>query len=578
MKLTRWLFVVVLFVVTSLAAQEKKYISYTVKQGETLKSIAKELGVKPKELMKLNPDVSKRPAANTVIIVPNKNFGKTTVVKAEGQRTHMVARKESLFSIAQKYGVSVDALKAVNDLTGNAISVGRVLIIPEKVDPIVEEEKTPVIDSTHITHLVVKDDTVFNLTKRYDISEDALYELNPHLKDGLNLGMTLIVGIKSSEEESTIVYFNDSITDRTLNVVLMLPYKFNNIDLEPKESEEEDGEPIPFEWDNRLLNIVTDFHAGAEVAIDSLRMQGLDINVSVLDTENSNQKLQALVRADEVKDADVIIGPLFLKNAKFVSDRVNVPVVAPLYSKSQTQVSDKNLVKVAPNKSLLEERVVEYMLDNYNGEKIIISGDAKPATTTKINQLIAKFKTHDSINDITILQPEEGYIKKERFIEVIDTLELKNWVLLLGDDNIVTADVVNNLGVMPLEKRDIQLFSFGKGKSFDNVNNDHLARLNFTYPQVSFKDVTRVETRSFEKLYKEKNYVRPNQFAATGFDVTYDTLLRLASGKQIENTAEGVSRRVATMFAYDKRLFGSVENNGIFLLQYQDNLDLISIE
>ena len=64
---------------------------------------------------------------------------------------------------------------------------------------------------------------------------------------------------------------------------------------------------------------------------------------------------------------------------------------------------------------------------------------------------------------------------------------------------------MNNLVVMPLEKRDIQLFSFGMNSNFNNVSNTDLARLKFTFSKAAYIDVFSVETRSFEKQYKEKN-------------------------------------------------------------------------
>ncbi|PCI09547.1 MAG: hypothetical protein COB73_05305 [Flavobacteriaceae bacterium] len=569
MKTLKIFFLLLFVSVLTACGQQKKYISYTVQQGETMKSIAKEYGMKTRDLLRLNPDVSKKPSANTVIIIPNENYGKEDSNDTSSQKTHTVLRKENLFSISQKFGISVDALKKANDIRGNNISVGRVLVIPAKEEIGLEGVKEAVaIDSSFITHTVIKDDTVFSLTHHYEISKEELYEFNPTLIDGLNLGMVLIVGEKTDEEAKNENIFEDVITDKPLNILLMLPYKLNSIAIDDEE----------FEWDNKLLNIVTDIHAGALIAVDSLRARGVQVSIDVVDTENDSAKIAAIIRENDMNDYDAVIGPLFLKNAKQVSKSVSVPVIAPIYSKTQTSVSDNNLVKVSPNKQLLEDKVLDYMLGTYQGEKIIIFGDETAATNSKISRVVSKLRTHDSINEITILKPIDGYIKKERFIEVIDTVQYKNWVLLIGDDPIVTTDVVNNLGVMPLEKREIQLFGFGKGSNFGNVSNTDLARLKFTFSKEEYIDVLSVEARSFEKLYKAKNHIRPSEYATKGFDVTYDTLLRLMNDSFKGGAKDGISRRVATKFDYSKKLFSSTENNGIFLLQYKDNLELKVID
>ena len=58
--------------------QQKKYIEYTVKQGETIRTIAKDLGVKTRYLLRLNPDVSRKPDPNTIIIIPSPKKSTTS--------------------------------------------------------------------------------------------------------------------------------------------------------------------------------------------------------------------------------------------------------------------------------------------------------------------------------------------------------------------------------------------------------------------------------------------------------------------------------------------------------------------
>lgn len=569
MKTFKIFFILVFVTVLSACAQQKKYVSYTVKNGETLKSIAKENGLKSKDLMRLNPDVDKKPEANTVIIIPNPAYLYKEEKKVEDTGFHTVAKKETLFSISQKYGVSVEAIKEINNLQGNNLSEGRIIQIPAKTEVEVEGEAVS-IDSLLIMHEVIKDDTFYNLSKKYNKSEDDLLLMNPELKDGLKLGMNIIVGRKSLEEEvSNIVWFKDSITDRSLRVVLMLPYKLS----EDTFYEDE------FDSKNSLLNVVTDFHAGALIAIDSLRSQGMHVQLDVFDTENNSSTIDHFEDNYNFEDVDAVIGPLFMKNAKQLSEEFsNTTIVAPIYSKMQNSISEDNLVKVAPNKELIEPRLINHLLDSYKGEKIILIGDSSPESIGKIDRLKSRFKELDSL-DLTVIKPEYGYIAKERFVEVIDTIQKKNWVVLLSDDNIVISDVVNNLGVMPYEKRDIQLFGYNKNDNFEGVSSNRLARLKFTYPATEFFDASSVEARSFFKMYKDTYYVRPTVFATRGFDVTYDTLMRLSNADEFEEGAEqGISERVYTKFDYDKRWFGSTENQGVFLLQYQKNLELKSLD
>ena len=128
-------------------------------------------------------------------------------------------------------------------------------------------------------------------------------------------------------------------------------------------------------------------------------------------------------------------------------------------------------------------------------------------------------------------------------------------------------------------KTEIRLFSFDKGSNFKNISNNQLSRLGFTYPQENFKDNASDTAIKFAKKYKRKYYIRPSIHAIKGFDVTYDTLLRMADYDSFnEGSKAGISERIGTKFEYDKKLFGSTVNKGVFLIQYGEELELKSIK
>ena len=67
----------------------------------------------------------------------------------------------------------------------------------------------------------------------------------------------------------------------------------------------------------------------------------------------------------------------------------------------------------------------------------------------------------------------------------------------------------------------------------------------------------------------------PSFYATKGFDITYDVLMRLASGDHLKATFQkGASYRVESKFNYSKQLFETTENKGLFILQYNEDLHL----
>jgi LysM repeat protein len=67
---------------------------------------------------------------------------------AEGATLHKVAPGETLFSISKKYNVTVDSLKQWNSLLGNDLSVGQALVVKETSPQPVVTSPAPVIAST----------------------------------------------------------------------------------------------------------------------------------------------------------------------------------------------------------------------------------------------------------------------------------------------------------------------------------------------------------------------------------------------------------------------------------------------
>jgi murein DD-endopeptidase MepM/ murein hydrolase activator NlpD len=112
--------------------------TYTVRRGDTLAEVADRLNVSVEALAKANHlkrpyrlmpgKVLTNPAAKGAEEAPSKGSGKTARAGAEG---YVVRSGDTLFGIAQRFGVSVADLKAANHMRrGNAIARGRKLTIP----------------------------------------------------------------------------------------------------------------------------------------------------------------------------------------------------------------------------------------------------------------------------------------------------------------------------------------------------------------------------------------------------------------------------------------------------------------
>jgi hypothetical protein len=122
----------------------------------------------------------------------------------------------------------------------------------------------------------------------------------------------------------------------------------------------------------------------------------------------------------------------------------------------------------------------------------------------------------------------------------------------------------------------VQLVITGQNDTLDyeEILVSNLAKLKLMYPSL-IRDNDTPEALVFEKNYKEKNKVFPNRYATRGFDVTFDTLLRLSQEKSFAETLETVAtEQVDNKFDYEKKSSGAFVNTGFYILYYDTDLSI----
>ena len=545
--------IIILFfvVIATSCAQQKKYISYTVKKGETLKIIAKRIGIKTKELMRLNPDTGRKPAPETLIIIPNNGY-KSPIAN----------------NILDKLNDSIttEANIAVKDTLAN----------------------------TFVLHKVSKGDTFYNLTRAYNVSEEELKILNP-LLDVSGLQLEMLLKIKPIEEENNILIYKDTIQENpSLKLAMMLPFRAIEYDtIEAKDIFK----------NNRLVNITTDIYLGASMAVDSLIKLGIDIELSVFDTGRKDTKLDSILAATDFSNTDVIIGPLYSEEVPKVAVRSGTPVVFPVYSKKQTSFKSSKIIKTFADREVHQEALIEHIYDNYGSENILIIGDSSTTSIRNSDLIKSRLLLHDSINEVQIIYPNLGYIRKDYVINALKA-EVGNWVILATDNRVISSDVINSLISLPVEDPEeeeeeeedeeeeekesdepemqilpedtvIKVFGIFKSTQFDRIDNNKLAKLGFTFTSDTFTEESSPEIQLFNQQYLSKNHVYPSYYATKGFDIVFDVGMRLASGNKLKQTFKnGTSFRLESKFDYTKDLFKTTSNKGIYILEYNSDLTI----
>jgi LysM repeat protein len=178
----------------------KIFIVHKVDAGETLYAISKRYGVTVEQIVAQNPAADAGLEVEQILKVPY--VPRTSRPATQGKK-HIVAEKETLFSISRLYGVTVDELKKWNSLTDNALSLGQELVIKNTNTLTSSAVNQLEVKSAKTVHTVAAKETMFSITRQYGITVEQLSEWNGLQTDELKIGQTLFVSQPVYSKQTT---------------------------------------------------------------------------------------------------------------------------------------------------------------------------------------------------------------------------------------------------------------------------------------------------------------------------------------------------------------------------------------
>ncbi len=170
----------------------KPFVVHQVDEKETLYSIARRYGASITDVLAQNPTADGGLEVGQILKIPYapRGKGQAPVTTADGI-VHKVAAKETLFSIARLYNVSVDDIKTWNNLKDNSLSLGQDIIIKKK--SVVDTPVTEPVATAAKTHTVAAKETLYSIAKQYGMTVAQLKEWNNIKDNELKIGQVLTV-------------------------------------------------------------------------------------------------------------------------------------------------------------------------------------------------------------------------------------------------------------------------------------------------------------------------------------------------------------------------------------------------
>lgn len=175
----------------------KVFVLHQVGEKETLYAISRRYGVPVETIIQHNPAAQAKLDIGQIVKVP---YLPRTTARPAGATTHTVAAKETMFSISQQYGVSVDDIKQWNNLTSNTLSIGQEIIVRKNsasarqatvnASTVATQTKTAPANGVHV---VAPKETMYSISKQYGISVQDVKDWNHIEGNEISIGQELFV-------------------------------------------------------------------------------------------------------------------------------------------------------------------------------------------------------------------------------------------------------------------------------------------------------------------------------------------------------------------------------------------------
>lgn len=581
--------------------------THLVQPKETLFSLSRQYGVSVEAIKEANGDLLKDGLKiGQTIKIPSGLASKETyekppvekpvpapketpkpVVKSEPKvetlkgnvAYHIIEPKETKYGISKKYGMTIQELERLNPAVVSDFPVGFKLVVSgnaaagtskplESAEPIKDKPKdvNPNSGKKYLQEYVVKPkETIQSIAADFGITETELIQLNPELKRGIKLGMILRVplvekvNVPKKEQGNLMKNLN---TNARKQLALLLPFNISKIENDTVNSTQARLKK------DKFLNLTLDFYSGALMAIDSAKVLGMNVDIKILDSQEtkSNSNVAALVQQNNLAGMDAIIGPFYQANVEKLAELVEpskTPVISPLSKEIGKKYA--NLYQSMPSLEQMRASVFQYM--KAKGGNILAVVDAKKGS---VKQYLQEMQSDTKL---------VGLSAKGSF--VADSLRVHlqkdkmNYVLLASES---TGMILAMTNAMLAAQKDYQvqlvIMEPNETLDFEEISLTRLTKLKLLYPSLSRPNET-VEANQFDAKYKKLNKIIPNQYALRGFDVTFDTLLRLSQDKTFEETVQAdASEQIENKFDYTQNTTYGYANNGIYILYYDTDLTI----
>lgn len=578
--------------ITTFAQNGNNYFLHTVSKGQSLYSIASMYHVSIDDIVRLNPGSDKQIRAGEALKIPQTNSSSSN----KSGRFHTIQAGETLYQLTVKYNVSAQAICDANPgLSASNFRVGQVVSIPTED---VTEPATPLAPTQPSTpstsskewkemHKVERKETIFSICQEYGITQEDLLALNPELKNGkLKKGMFIFIPYSKNNQPTATttptmvqtpsneeLFKQSKVASKSLHTIqaaVMLPFTASG-SIKPEEQ-------------TRMV----EYYEGFLIAVDSLKRQGVSVNLYTYDTKGSANVISNILSKPEMKNMDIIFGPVHTSNIEPLAnfaERNKIRLVVPFAPKVDQVFNNPMVYQINTPQSYFYSEAYDHFLRKFSKARIVF---IDPANGDKEkNEFINGLKSELKDNRVDFKQIQlSSEIAPEKIIAAMDTLRENIFIPTSGRSSALTRILPQLTNVLRSHPHfDMHLFGYPEWQTYTQ---EHLASFyeldtyfySSFYTNNLFPEAVRF-TQSYRRWYSKDMANTFPKYGMLGFDTGYFFLKGLSQqGNKFEENLDKVSvTPIQTGFKFERvNNWGGFINRKVFFVHLTKNYELIKLD
>ena len=520
------------------------------------------------------------PSAGTVSFAQDYKQPPVTVSKEKVRLngkvyySHVVLEKQTLFSVAKAYGVTMQDIIDANpalDLMNNGLKKNQIILIPAdlvntasaapqeevketkaapadraevKEEAPAEPEPEPETasqqkgDKDYFIHIVKWYEGLSDVAKKYGMTEEAIMRYNGLTSPSIKKKMRLKIPYKPDEAVpvtaevpkpfeiakevthattpadtvATVEEVTDSVVVRERDIPWYKTIFTGKKDIDVSLL-------IPLNADGAVNTNFADFYAGALLAARDLGSKdGINLNIDVYDTASGIIPLTE----ENYEKSDLVIGPVSRKDIETALSVCpgNRFIISPLDPGVAALVpATDNLIHAPTPVTSQYKDVVDWVIREKGAEDVVLLITEKEARESNVSTVIQAALDSSGIQ-YQLLQ--YGILEGrniDRTMAGMLSKDATNRIILASESEAFVGDVVRNLNLLLHARYSVTLYSPSKIRTFDTIDVESLHKLNLHVSASYFIDYDDPRVRSFLMAYRALYKTEPSQFAFQGYDV-----------------------------------------------------------